>query len=88
MEQQKQKANQTNTENTTSQENLPDVDSQKEEGIKITHWKDLLHAWGKMSQNDQHQYIKLIFKKKSLDIQAKTKKAKSLIKKIRLTSDC
>lgn len=44
MEQQKQKANQTNTENTTSQENLPDVDSQKEEGIKITHGKDLLHA--------------------------------------------
>lgn len=77
MEQQKQKANQTNTENTTSQENLPDVDSQ-EEGIKITHWKDLLHAWGKMSQNNQHQYIKLIFKKMSLDIQAKTKKLSHL----------
>lgn len=87
MEQQKQKANQTNTENTTSQENLPDVDSQKEEGIKITHWKDLLQAWGKMSQNDQHQYTKLILKK-IFGHSGKDKKAKSLIKKIRLTSDC
>lgn len=32
---QQQKANQTNIKNTTSQENLPDIDSQRRRGLKL-----------------------------------------------------
>lgn len=35
MEKQQQKANQTNIKNTTSQENLPDIDSQRRRGLKL-----------------------------------------------------
>lgn len=77
--------------NPPSRENCSDLERKGERrngarGLKVTYWKDLLLAWRKMSQNDQHQYIRLLWKR-SFGHSGKDKKAKSLKKKTRLTSE-
>ena len=89
MEQQKQKSKQTSKQKTTtSQENISDVAREKGRGWKLHIERTYYTTCLRKNDSESPTHKTIMKKKKILWTFRQRQKAKSLIKKIRLTSDC